>query len=304
MGTITTNVRGTITALATPEASADMLVAWREVVVKAARRIDQRIIDLEKNETWEKVKMHGISFDQYAVKKSGGLEKLRQEIQAENEGVVVPMAINWLGRTADIKEKRKSGEKQATSVVFSIKGKKIAQRCLEKGLRAAGVWHEVERYIHAGPDTFCESCCGWAHHDSKCGRLGLGVVKCMLCAGKHKTEDHQCDVVGCKAKKGQNCTHNNDKCANCRGNHIAKSNACPNKQEAIQKDKEERISWRERVRGRNIVRSQEKPENETEALATEEAEKEVRESQSLDKEEIQVPATQQGSRESISETQW
>ena len=67
MTDITTNVRGTITALAGPNASADMLVAWKEVVVKAARRIDQGIIDIEKNETWEKVKMHGISFDQYAA---------------------------------------------------------------------------------------------------------------------------------------------------------------------------------------------------------------------------------------------
>jgi hypothetical protein len=58
-----------------------------------------------------KVKMHGISFNQYVVKKLGGLEKLSQEIQAENKGVVVPMAINWLGRTTDIEDKRKSGEK-------------------------------------------------------------------------------------------------------------------------------------------------------------------------------------------------
>jgi hypothetical protein len=94
MRKITTHVRGTITALATPQASADMLVAWREVVVTATRSIDQGIINLEKNETWEKVKMHGISFDQYAVKKSGGLGKLRQEIQSEKEGVVVLMANN------------------------------------------------------------------------------------------------------------------------------------------------------------------------------------------------------------------
>jgi hypothetical protein len=95
---------------------------------------------------------------------------------------------------------------------------------------------------------------------------------------------------------------NNDKCVNCKGNHISQSNACPKKQEAIQKAKKERTGWRERVRGgRNIVRSQEKPENKTEALATEQAEKKVRVSQSLDigkdKEEIQAPATQQGSAE-------
>jgi hypothetical protein len=160
MGKITTNVRGTIMALATPDALADMLVVWGQVVVKAARIINQGIIDLEKNKTLKMVKKHGISFDQYPVQKSGGLEILRQEIQAENEGVVVPMAINWLARPTDIKQKKTSEEKQATSVVFSIKRKKIAQRCLEKRLWAAGMWHEVERYIHARPDTFCESCSG------------------------------------------------------------------------------------------------------------------------------------------------
>jgi hypothetical protein len=222
---ISTNMRGSITALARENASADMLIAFRKIIVIAARKVDQGIIDIEKNETWERVKMHRVNFDQYMAKRSGGLEKLREEIHAENEGVIIPMAIRWMGRVADIKEKKKSGEKQASSVVFAIKGKKMAQRCLEKGLRAAGVWHEVERYVNSGPETFCESCGGGGHHVSKCGRLGM--VRCMLCAGTHKTEEHQCDVVGCKAKKGQNCNHNANKCANCKGGHIAKSNECP-----------------------------------------------------------------------------
>jgi hypothetical protein len=124
MGTITMNIRGTITALATLEALADMLAAWREVVVKAAKRIDQGIIDLEKNETWEKVKMHGISFDQYAVKKLGGLEKLRQEIQAKNEGVVVPMAINWLGRSSDLWRSVRAGRNRRRQWSFRSNGRR------------------------------------------------------------------------------------------------------------------------------------------------------------------------------------
>jgi hypothetical protein len=160
-------------------------------------------------------------------------------------------------------------------VVFSIKWKKIAQRCFETGLRAAGVWHKVERYIHTGPDTFCESCCRWGHYVSK--YCMLGVVQCMGCAGKHKTEDHQCDVMGCKAKQSQNCIHNNNKCANCQGNHITKCNACPKKQEELQRATKETTSWRERVTGRNIVQSQENPEYKMEAPATEETEKKVRE---------------------------
>jgi hypothetical protein len=137
-----------------------MLVAWREVVIKEASSIIKGIIDLETNETWDRVKMHGITLDKYAVKKSRGLEKLRQEIRAENKGVATLMAIKWLVRPADIQEKRKSGEKQASSVGFLIEGQKIAPKCLEKGLWAAGMWHEVKRYNHPRPDTLYESCCG------------------------------------------------------------------------------------------------------------------------------------------------
>jgi hypothetical protein len=220
-----------------------------------------------------------------------------------------------MGRTADIKGKKKSGEKMASSVVFSIKGKKMAQRCLEKGLRGAGVWHSVERYIRAGPDSFCEVCCGWRHNVSKCGRLGM--VRCLLCTGSHKTEDHQCNVVGCRAKKGQNCTHNHDKCANCKGNHIAKSNTCPKKQEAIKLAKEERTSWSDRVRGGRPQHLSQKAPKESEDMApsTEVGEKKVGPGQSegqdqepkrkgKENEEIQVPAMQQGSEDSVTMTQW
>jgi hypothetical protein len=70
---------------------------FKDIVVMVARKIDQGIIDVEANETWERVKMHGIRFDQYLAKRSGGLEKLRQKIQAENEGVIIPFAIRWVG---------------------------------------------------------------------------------------------------------------------------------------------------------------------------------------------------------------
>ena len=39
--------------------------------------------------------MHAINFDRYLGQKTGGgLGKLRQELQAENEGVVLPLTIN------------------------------------------------------------------------------------------------------------------------------------------------------------------------------------------------------------------
>jgi len=47
-------------------------------------------ISVESNEIWQKVKMHGISLERYIGRNTdGGLEKLRREIQAENEGIVI-----------------------------------------------------------------------------------------------------------------------------------------------------------------------------------------------------------------------
>jgi hypothetical protein len=74
-------------------ASAEMVVAFKEIVVTAARKIDQGITDVEAKETWQRVKMHGISLDQHLAQRSGGLEKLRQEIQAENEAIAIPVVI-------------------------------------------------------------------------------------------------------------------------------------------------------------------------------------------------------------------
>jgi len=70
----------------TPGATAEMLNRYREIVIKVARKVDAGIVDIETNELWEMVKMHGINFDRYLRKKTGGgLQTLRQELQAENE---------------------------------------------------------------------------------------------------------------------------------------------------------------------------------------------------------------------------
>ena len=149
------------------------------------------------------------------------MEKLRSELQAENEGVVLPLATNWIGGPKDVQRKKAEGKK-ASSVVFAVKGSKMAKQLLIGGLRTAGITYDVERLVNAGPDSFCRACSRWGHVDAKCGSLKMPV--CMLCAGSHLTKDHKCNVVGCKAKAGQNCTHNVNKCVNCKGNHIAKVN--------------------------------------------------------------------------------
>ena len=154
---------------------------------------------------------------------------------------------------------------------------------------------DVERFVNAGPDSFCGVCSRWGHVDAKCGSLKMPA--CMLCAGKHLTKDHKCNVVGCKANAGQNCTHTVDKCINCKGNHIAKANCCVKKQEAIKMAREERRTWKEREGERqNITTDQQKKPDGVEGggPSTAEAEKKVQDDEQNDKEpEVQVATTQE-----------
>jgi len=290
---VTKNTRGCLSTITTPAATAEMLIRYREIVIKAARKVEAGIVDIESNELWEKVKMHGVNFDRYLGKKTGGgLEKLRQELQAENEGVVLPLAISWIGGPKDVQKKKAEGKK-ASTVVFAVKGSKMAEKVLKGGLRAAGVKYDVEKFMNARPDSFCRTCSRWGHVEAKCGSLRMPA--CMLCAGRHLMKDHKCNVVGCKVNAGQNCTHNVDKCVNCKGNHIAKANCCVKKQEAIKTAREERHTWKEREGERRNVTTdqQKKPENtEDGGPLTAEAEKKAQDDEQIEKEpEVQVAQT-------------
>jgi hypothetical protein len=141
-------------------------------------------------------------------------------------------------------QKKKGDGKKASTVVFAVKGSKMAEKVLNGGLRAAGVKFDVERFMTAGPDSFCGVCSRWGHVEAKCGSLKMPA--CMLCPGRHLTKDHKCNVLGCKANAGQNCTHNDNKCVNCKGNQITKANVCVKKQEAIKTAREDRRTWKER----------------------------------------------------------
>jgi len=293
---------GCLTTITTPGATAEMLLRYREIVIKAARKVDTGIVDIKTNKLWERVKMHSVNFDRYLGKKTGGgLEKLRQELQAENEGVVLPLAISWIGELKDVQNKKGEGKK-ASTVVFAVKGSKMAEKVLKGELRAAGVKYDVEKFTTAGPDSFSGVCSRWGHVEAKCGALNMPA--CIICAGRHLTKDHKCNVVGCKASAGQNCTHNVDKCVNCKGNHIAKGNCCVKKQEAIKMAKEERRTWKEREgECRNMMTDRQMKLQQTEngVPSTNEAEEQVQDDEQSVKElEVQVVWTQETPKSSSS----
>ena len=127
-----------------------------------------------------------------------------------------------------IRERRQNGEITVSSVVFLVEGGKVAKNSMKQGMKAARVWHRVEAFTNAGPDSRCELCCGWGHIENKCGNK----PKCGYCSGNHRTSDHKCNIVGCTAMQGSLCGHTLEKCPNCKGNHIAFSSRCAKKSEA------------------------------------------------------------------------
>ena len=185
-------------------------------------------MDVEENETWERIKIHTVPLVRYMGKGTEGLHKMREEFEAENEGVMIPTQVRWLVNPRTTRERRQNSVITASSVVFVVKGSKVAQNLIKKGIKAAGVWHRVEAFMNAGPDSRCDLCCGWGDTENKSGKK----PKCGYCSGNHWTTDHKCNVVGCTAKQGSVCGHTLEKCPNCKGNHIAFSTRCAKKSEA------------------------------------------------------------------------
>jgi hypothetical protein len=97
-------------------------------------------VELDLN--WVKLKIHGVPLARYS---SEGVDKLGREIEAENEGVNIPIAVRWMGYFARLKERRIDEGLQSSSAVIIVKGLEIASNLIKKGLRAVGVWYMVEK---------------------------------------------------------------------------------------------------------------------------------------------------------------
>ena len=106
--------------------------------------------------------------------------------------------------------------------MFVVKGCKVIQGLVKKGIKEVGEWYQVEMYSYTAADSRCELCCGQGHIESKCSSAPMYGY----CSGHHWTSDHKFNIVGYMAKQGSLCGHMHEKCPNCKGNHIAFSSWC------------------------------------------------------------------------------
>jgi hypothetical protein len=239
------NDNGVLTGLVGDRTNATQFLLYRETILRAARKADPGVIAVESNETWARLKIHGVPLHRYMRDDPAeGLRLLREEIEAENPGVTIPLA-SWLAAPRLIKARRDRGEISKSSVVFAVKERSAADRLRTKGIRAAGIYYAVERYVSEGPDAICARCCVWGHIEEKCEQ---STPRCMWCAGNHRSSDHRCLETVCSAKPGDRCQHTTEKCCNCGGKHNARSKHCPQKTEAIRRAKALRSGGDKRTR--------------------------------------------------------
>jgi hypothetical protein len=112
---------------------------------------------------------------------------MREEFEEENEGIVIPTEVRWLANLRTIMERKENRVIAASSVVFVVKGSRVAQNLGKKCSWGVGVWYRVETYTNDGPDTRRELCCWWRHIEKKCS----SKPKCAYCSGHHRTSDHK-----------------------------------------------------------------------------------------------------------------
>jgi len=162
------NAKGAITAITHQNATAEMAMRYRNNVITAARTVDRRVVDVEGNVTWERIMIQAVPLMRYMGNGTEGLQKIREEFEAENMGIAIPTHVTWLANPRTHREGRQNGEISASSVVFVVQGNKVAHSFIKQGIKAVGVWYQVEAFTNAGLDSRCELCSGWGHRENKC----------------------------------------------------------------------------------------------------------------------------------------
>ena len=143
-----------------------------------------------------------------------GLDILKNEIETFNLGLKLAKCPNWLSSEENRQIKRHA------SIVFAIECAEQAKSILEnKFLYIADQLLKAEKYSSAKTAIQCSNYQKLGHLTRLCQDQSC----CQICAEKHHTKQHTCNI--CETK-GVECVHSILKCRNCGEDHKANSNIC------------------------------------------------------------------------------
>ena len=205
-----------------------MLLPQRSnLLIRAAKTVDDVLVEIEIFEQWQCLKVHGMSLDRYLG--SGKLELLKREVESST-GIQLKTMPRWLISEDRLKEQQEKGSKRGSAIVITVSNEIEAKRLLANGLCFGGAVKKVEKYWEAGPGLMYMRCCGIGY--KRQGSCGDRLEKCVMCAEAHPASKHQYGVNGCNKRKGKRCIHVIARCANCEGSHLANSGRCTIRQKA------------------------------------------------------------------------
>lgn len=126
------SMRGRLSTKTREGSLAAMLLRFRQEIIEAARKADSSIIDVGANENWVEFKIL-VPYTRY--RHPEGLADLREQIEVENAGVVIPpKSKRWMRskKTIEHHHQRESLPAGAALVVFKVPGKAEGQKLKEE----------------------------------------------------------------------------------------------------------------------------------------------------------------------------
>ena len=139
-----------------------------------------------------------------------------QQILADNHTVVPDAKIAYVGWLT-----KEAALKRATSIVVEFADPEMANAIIYAGMAWEGQIHQCQLYDRACRMKQCFRC----HHYSHIGALCNAAQTCGYCAELHETKN-------CRQKGVEGFT---PRCAVCKGDHTAWSNACPARKKEMER---------------------------------------------------------------------
>ena len=130
--------------LLTEKADAIILLSQRSnMLIRAAKRVDDAVVGVEILEQWQRLKVHGMSLERYLG--PGKLELLRREVESST-GIPLKTMPRWLINEDRLKEQQDKGNKQRSAIVITVSNEIEAKRFIASGLQFGGAIKRVEKY--------------------------------------------------------------------------------------------------------------------------------------------------------------
>lgn len=120
-----------------------LLPQWFNLLIRAAKTIDDTIVGVEILEQWQCLKVHRMSLERYLG--LGKLELLRREVESSTK-ILLKTMPRWLIGKDRLKVQQEQSNKWGLAIVITVSSEYEAKQLIANGLRFRGAVKKVEKY--------------------------------------------------------------------------------------------------------------------------------------------------------------